>query len=255
MAALTAPSHWRTVDCISDLHLQASEPATFTAWQRFMQSTPADAVCILGDLFEVWIGDDAITSDGSSDPGGFNAACMDVLRAAARQRPVYFMHGNRDFLLGSACLQDCGVTLLDDPTVLQFAGQHWLLSHGDLLCLDDVDYLQFRALVRSPQWQTAFLAKPLAERQQIARSIRSESESRKRSGAPYADVDTAAARQWLQAAQATTLVHGHTHRPAQHGLGDGLQRWVLSDWDLDASPPRADLLRLSATGIQRIHLV
>ncbi|SDO01542.1 UDP-2,3-diacylglucosamine hydrolase [Rhodoferax sp. OV413] len=250
VAELIAPSHWRTVDCISDLHLVASEPATFAAWQRYMAETPADAVCILGDLFEVWVGDDAV----AADPDGFDAACMEVLRAAARQRPVYFMHGNRDFLVGRAGLADCGVTLLDDPTVLQFAGQRWLLSHGDALCLDDTDYLQFRALVRSPQWQTEFLAKPLAERQQIARGIRSQSEQRKRSGAIYADVDTPAARDWLHAAQAPVLIHGHTHRPALHNLGDGLQRWVLSDWDLAATPPRGEALRLSAAGVQRLPL-
>ena len=250
VAELIAPSHWRTVDCISDLHLVASEPATFAAWQRYMADTPADAVCILGDLFEVWVGDDAV----AADPGGFDAACMEVLRAAAGQRPVFFMHGNRDFLVGRAGLAACGVALLNDPTVLQFAGQRWLLSHGDALCLDDTDYLQFRALVRSPQWQTEFLAKPLAERQQIARGIRSQSEQRKRSGAIYADVDTAAARDWLQAAQAPVLIHGHTHRPARHDLGDGLQRWVLSDWDLAATPPRGEALRLSAAGVQRLPL-
>ena len=250
VAELIAPSHWRTVDCISDLHLVASEPATFAAWQRYMAETSADAVCILGDLFEVWVGDDAV----AADPGGFDAACMEVLRAAAGQRPVFFMHGNRDFLVGRAGLAACGVALLNDPTVLQFAGQRWLLSHGDALCLDDTDYLQFRALVRSPQWQTEFLAKPLAERQQIARGIRSQSEQRKRSGAIYADVDTAAARDWLQAAQAPVLIHGHTHRPARHDLGDGLQRWVLSDWDLAATPPRGEALRLSAAGVQRLPL-
>nr|WP_315426210.1 UDP-2,3-diacylglucosamine diphosphatase [uncultured Albidiferax sp.] len=250
VAELIAPSHWRTVDCISDLHLVASEPVTFAAWQRYMADTPADAVCILGDLFEVWVGDDAVVAD----PGGFDAACMEVLRAAARQRPVFFMHGNRDFLVGRAALAACGVTLLDDPTVLQFAGQRWLFSHGDALCLDDTDYLQFRAQVRSPQWQTAFLAKPLAERQQIARGIRSQSEQRKRSGTIYADVDTAAARDWLHAAQAPVLIHGHTHRPARHDLGDGLQRWVLSDWDLAATPSRGEALRLSAAGVQRLPL-
>ncbi|WP_394789539.1 UDP-2,3-diacylglucosamine diphosphatase [Rhodoferax sp.] len=248
VAELLAPSHWRTVDCISDLHLQASEPATFEAWQRFMAETPADAIFILGDLFEVWVGDDAV----DAEPAGFDAACVQVMRDAALRRPVFFMHGNRDFLVGHSCLDACGVGLLDDPTVLQFAGQRWLLSHGDALCLDDVDYLKFRAVVRSPQWQREFLAKPLAERQQIARSIRSQSEDRKRSGAVYADVDTAAARAWLQAAQAPVLVHGHTHRPAEHDLGDSLQRWVLSDWDLAATPPRGEVLRLSASGMQRL---
>ncbi|WP_367849989.1 UDP-2,3-diacylglucosamine diphosphatase [Rhodoferax sp. WC2427] len=247
VAELIAPSHWRTVACISDLHLQASEPATFDAWQRSMASTTADAVFILGDLFEVWVGDDIL----DTDPAGFDAACVQVLRDTARQRPVYFMPGNRDFLVGRACLDACGVTLLDDPLALQFAGQRWLLSHGDALCLDDVDYLQFRAVVRSPQWQQDFLAKPLAERQHIARGIRSQSESRKRSGAVYADVDTAAAVAWLQAAHATTLVHGHTHRPAQHDLGHGLQRWVLTDWDASAQPARGEWLTLSADGVQR----
>ncbi len=247
VAELIAPPHWRTVACISDLHLQASEPATFAAWQRSMAACTADAVFILGDLFEVWVGDDAL----QADPAGFDAACMQVLQDAARQRPVYFMHGNRDFLVGRACLEACGVTLLDDPTALHFAGQRWLLSHGDALCLDDVDYLQFRTLVRSPQWQQTFLAKPLAERQQIARGIRSQSEDRKRSGAPYADVDSAAAVAWLQAAQATVLVHGHTHRPARHALPGGAQRWVMSDWDASAQPPRGEWLCLSANGVER----
>lgn len=250
VAELIAPSHWRTVACISDLHLQASEPATFDAWQRSMANTTADAVFILGDLFEVWVGDDAL----DADPAGFDAACVQVLRDTARQRTVYFMHGNRDFLVGRACLDACGVTFLSDPTVLQFAGQRWLLSHGDALCLDDVNYLQFRAVVRSPQWQHDFLSKPLTERQQIARSIRSQSEDRKRSGVVYADVDTAAACEWLQAARATVLVHGHTHRPAQHNLGGGLQRYVLSDWDATAHPPRGELLCLSTAGAQRVPL-
>ena len=247
VAELIAPSHWRTVACISDLHLQASEPSTFAAWQRSMANCTADAIFILGDLFEVWVGDDAL----DAEPDGFDAACVQVLRDTARQRPVFFMHGNRDFLVGRACLDACGVTLLDDPTVLQFAGQRWLLSHGDALCLDDVDYLQFRAVVRSPQWQEDFLAKPLAERQQIARGIRSQSESRKRSGVVYADVDTVAALAWLQTAQATTLIHGHTHRPAWHDLGHGLQRWVMTDWDASAQPPRGEWLNLSAAGVQR----
>lgn len=250
VAELIAPNHWRTVVCISDLHLQASEPATFAAWQRSMASCTADAIFILGDLFEVWVGDDAL----QADPAGFDAACVQVLFEAARQRPVFFMHGNRDFLVGRACLDACGVTFLPDPTVLQFAGQRWLLSHGDALCLDDVDYLQFRAVVRSPQWQQDFLAKPLAERQHIARGIRSQSESRKRSGAVYADVDANAAVAWLLAAQASTLVHGHTHRPARHDLGQGLQRWVMTDWDASAQPARGEWLRLSAAGVQRLPL-
>jgi UDP-2,3-diacylglucosamine hydrolase len=108
--------------------------------------------------------------------------------------------------------------------------------------------------VRSPQWQQDFLAKPLAERQQIARGIRSQSENRKRSGATYADVDASAAVAWLHAAKATVLVHGHTHRPAQHDLGHGLQRWVMTDWDASSDPQRGELLHLSAAGLQRVPL-
>lgn len=250
VAELIAPSHWRTVACISDLHLQASEPATFAAWQRSMANCTADAIFILGDLFEVWVGDDAL----QADPAGFDAACVQVLRDTARQRPVFFMHGNRDFLVGQALMDFCHARLLDDPSVLSFAGQRWLLSHGDALCLDDLDYMQFRELVRSSAWQGDFLAKPLAERQAIARELRRQSEARKQTVTDYADVDTAAARQWLVAANAPTLIHGHTHKPAVHALGGDFSRVVLSDWDLAARPPRADLLRLNASGLQRLDL-
>lgn len=249
-AELQNSPHWRVVDFISDLHLQASEPATVDAWARYMQSTTADAVFILGDLFEVWVGDDV-----ANEADSFEARCADILRSTAQQRAVYFLHGNRDFLVGPAFLARCQVSGLDDPTTLVFAGQRWLLSHGDALCLDDVEYLQFRAQVRNPAWQQAFLAQPLEQRRAVARHIRTESESRKKSGVPYADVDTAAARQWLQAAQAPTLVHGHTHRPARHDLGDGLQRVVLSDWDLAAQPPRAEVLRLDHDGLRRIPFI
>ncbi len=245
-AELTALLDWRAVDFISDLHLHESEPATFAAWQRYMAATPADAVFILGDLFEVWVGDDA------ARPGSFEARCADVLHAAAARTALFFMHGNRDFLVGDGLMAQCHATLLDDPTVLTFAGQRWLLTHGDALCLDDVDYMAFRAQVRSADWQQAFLAKPLAERQTIARGIRTQSEARKRSGIPYADVDTAAAVQWLQGAQAATMIHGHTHKPADHVLAPGLKRVVLSDWDAAAKPPRTQVLRLDAHGLHRL---
>jgi len=263
---LQAPAAWRVVDFISDLHLQAGEPATLQTWQRYMASTPADAVFILGDLFEVWVGDDAAAVPG------FEQDCGQVLAATARCRDVFFMPGNRDFLLGKAFLETCRMQELQDPTVLAFAGQRWLLSHGDALCLDDTDYQQFRTQVRSPGWQEAFLARPLAERQALARGMREQSEARKQTSAPadYADVDAATARQWLQAAGASTLIHGHTHRPADHDLGDpadratdgageasarsALRRVVLSDWDACASPPRAQILRGSSHGLQRIDI-
>ncbi|MES2412346.1 MAG: UDP-2,3-diacylglucosamine diphosphatase [Pseudomonadota bacterium] len=253
-AELIAPPDWRTVDFISDLHLHASEPATFAAWQHYMQSTPADAVFILGDLFEVWVGDDAVGEEISATAGNFEGFCAHVLGETAGRLQVFFMHGNRDFLIGDELMGLCNVTLLADPTLLLFNKHRWLLSHGDALCLDDVDYMRFREQVRSPQWQQAFLAKPLEERQQIARSLREQSESRKASGAVYADLDLQATRVWLQAADAHTLIHGHTHKPAVHDLGGGLNRVVLSDWDMQASPARAEVLRLSASGLQRIAL-
>ncbi|MES2399110.1 MAG: UDP-2,3-diacylglucosamine diphosphatase [Pseudomonadota bacterium] len=254
IAELNAPQDWRTVDFISDLHLHASEPATFAAWQHYMQSTPADAVFILGDLFEVWVGDDAVNEEVSIAAASFEDRCAHVLGDTASRLAVYVMHGNRDFLVGQGLMDLCNTTLLADPTLLMFNHHRWLLSHGDALCLDDVDYMQFREEVRSPQWQQAFLAKPLAERQDIARSLRAQSEARKASGATYADLDTATTRAWLQAANAPTLIHGHTHKPAIHDLGGSLNRVVLSDWDLAAKPPRAEVLRLSAQGLQRIAL-
>lgn len=249
IAELMAAPTWRVIDFISDLHLQATDAATFDVWRQFMQTTPADAVFILGDLFEVWVGDDALQS------GSFEMQCADAIRRTAARIPVFFMHGNRDFLVGSALMDLCTARLLDDPTVLVFEGQRWLLSHGDALCIDDLPYMRFREQVRSPQWQQAFLAQPLAERQAIARGLRQQSEARKQSGAQYADVDSQAARQLLQDAHASALIHGHTHQPAEHDLGNGMRRVVLSDWDVDAWPARAEVLRLSTDGLQRITLV
>ncbi len=266
IAELEAPAAWRTVDFISDLHLHAGEPATFNAWQHYLKSTPADAVFILGDLFDVWVGDDVLGSDSAPN---FEDACALVLREAAVRTAIFFMHGNRDFLLGqhttSSSLPDiCHITLLDDPCALTFDGQRWLLSHGDALCLDDVPYMKFRRQVRSAAWQQTFLARPLAERQQMARDLRQQSEQqqvqRRASGASFIDLNHDATRAWLRSANAPRLIHGHTHQPALHDLGDGLQRIVLSDWDADpkAAAPRAEALRLSKGalgGLERIKLL
>ncbi len=260
ITTLTAAPGWRMVDFISDLHLQASDTATFTAWQHYMQSTPADAVFILGDLFEVWVGDDAVSDDIPASAAGFEDRCAEVLGQTAGRLPVFFMHGNRDFLVGKnvageSLMDLCNLTLLADPTALVFDGQRWLLSHGDALCIDDLDYMQFRQQVRSAEWQRRFLARPLAERQTIARGLRQQSETKKNSGIDYADLDADTARQWLRAAHAVTLIHGHTHKPAVHDLKDGFSRVVLSDWDMQATVPRAEVLRLSSSGLQRISLV
>lgn len=152
---LIAPSHWRTVDFISDLHLQASEPATVAAFRHYLQTTPVDALFILGDLFEVWVGDDAM-----DEPGSFEAEGCAALSAASQRLPLYFMHGNRDFLAGPAFLQRTDMAGLADPTVLVFGEQRIVLSHGDLLCLADVDYQRFRVQARSSARQQAFLAQP-----------------------------------------------------------------------------------------------
>jgi UDP-2,3-diacylglucosamine hydrolase len=228
-----------------------------------MQSTPSDAVFILGDLFEVWVGDDVIGSLGVATQKGpepldhteisFEKRCVDVLKIASQRLDIFIIHGNRDFLLSRAFEKASGTVLLRDPTCLEFAGEFWLLSHGDALCLDDTDYLAFRAQVRSTDWKQNFLAKPLQERLSLARSLRKQSELRKESGVAYADVDDAEAVKWLLSHQANTLIHGHTHKPANHNLPSKarediktkrLLRIVLSDWDGAASPPRAEILRL-----------
>ena len=247
-SALRAPIHWRHIDFISDLHLQASEPATFESWRNFMLSTSADAVFILGDLFEVWVGDDIVDTrlPPQDSAQGFEARCGQVLQQASQRLSVYFIHGNRDFLLGSAFAKACGITLLSDPTVLDFGNERWLLSHGDALCLADTDYLTFRELVRSPKWQSDFLSQTLAQRQATARALRTQSEHLKQGVTSYADLDAQACCEWLHGAHATTLIHGHTHKPADHDLPYGLKRITLSDWDAAASPPRAEVLRLTA---------
>lgn len=244
-SAVAAPAAWRTVDFVSDVHLHPEDPATHAGFVRYLEQTPADAVFLLGDIFEVWVGDDAAT------PGSFEAGIAAHLRRASATRALFFLHGNRDFLMGEGFLCAAGVTLLDDPCLLQFHGRRWLLSHGDSLCLGDTDYQRFRARVRDPAWQAAVLAKPLDERQALGRTMRQASESHKAADTDYADADLAMTEAWLTEADATTLIHGHTHRPADHALPGGGTRIVLSDWDLQAMPPRAEALRISADGSVR----
>ena len=240
-----APHNWKAIDFISDLHLCEALPRTFDAWAAHLRHTPADAVFILGDLFEAWVGD-----DGRNLP--FERRCVDVLAEAASHRSLAFMVGNRDFLLGGAMLRDTGMMGLPDPTVLGAWGQCVLLSHGDELCLDDRPYQAFRAEVRSPAWQQQFLARPLPERLAVAAEIRRESSARRRfDGDTSADVDAAEAVRWMHAMGASEMVHGHTHRPGSNALAPGFKRHVLSDWDLDRSQ-RAEVLRLTRGGFQRV---
>jgi UDP-2,3-diacylglucosamine hydrolase len=235
---IVAPAAWRHIDFISDLHLADDTPHGFSAWREFLLDTGADAVFILGDLFEAWVGDDARFE-------GFERDGAAVLTEAAKRRPLFFMVGNRDFLLGAEMLAACGVEHLPDPTVLSAFGERALLTHGDAWCLGDVPYQQFRAQVRHPAWQAQVLARPLAERRLMARSLRSESE---RAAAAHEgewfDVDATTALRAMVENAAPTLVHGHTHRPASEALAPGRVRHVLSDWELDHGPAaRAEVMR------------
>jgi UDP-2,3-diacylglucosamine hydrolase len=268
MAEHIAPPSWRTVEIVSDLHLHADAHATLALWRSYLQHSRADAIFILGDLFEVWVGDDAAARPG------FEADCARDLRAAANARPLFFMHGNRDFLVGTAFARQAGLTLLADPTVLVFAGQRWLLSHGDALCLSDPSYQKFRAWVRLRASQQAFLTLPLFARRYLARRARERSQSHQKylmaeaasaiqteaqtqtadAAMAWGDVDTPAARSWLEQASAKVLIHGHTHRPARHALDAQRERIVLGDWDGRAPHPRARALRLSAEGAAYIDL-
>ena len=251
---LIAPAHWRTAEFISDLHLDPAEPGTLAAWCAYLRTTQADAVFMLGDLFEVWVGDDTM-----DEPDSFEAEASSLLHAAAQHRALFFMAGNRDFLVGQQFLQRSGMTGLSDPTVLVFCDQRILLSHGDALCLDDVDYQKFRAISRSAQWISQTLSQPLAARRALGKAMRAESQKLKDSGTEYADVDTAAALQWMDATDAHWFIHGHTHRPADHALpaapdGRARTRVVLSDWHIDGNTHRAQVLRVTAQGWQRLPL-
>ena len=248
-STLIAPPTWRCIDFISDIHLHEGLPRTTDALDRYLQDSPADAFFILGDLFEAWVGDDMRSE-------AYEAHCLQMLQRAARSRPTFIMVGNRDFLLGEDFMADCGATPLPDPTVLEAFGQRALLVHGDALCLADTDYLRFRAQVRQPQWQAGFLAHPLPARLAQARQMREASQAHQQAQAAhtgYADVDETCASDWLMAAKATLLVHGHTHHPASEPFA-GHVRHVLSDWDIDHGQPRAEALRWGPSGFTRVPL-
>ena len=219
---------------ISDLHLDDARPRLVEAFEVLLatQAAEAQALYILGDLFESYIGDD--------DDTPLNAR---VARATRKVRaagvPVYFMHGNRDFLLGRDYAERAGMTLLDDPAVVELSGERVLLMHGDTLCTDDAAYLQFRKLVRDPAWQRAFLAKPLAERRAFAAQARGESRKHTASAKPeIMDVNQAAVEAAMRTHGVRRLIHGHPHRPATHHFDtDGMkaERIVLGDWYEQAS--------------------
>jgi UDP-2,3-diacylglucosamine hydrolase len=215
---------------VSDLHLCPSRPLSARLFLDFLQGPArgAEALYLLGDLFEYWAGDDDL-----DDP--FNAGVCAALRAvSAAGIPLYFMAGNRDFLAGETFARSTGVKLLPDPALVEVAGTTTLLMHGDTLCSDDLSYQAFRAEVRSAEWQRAFLALPLSQRKARIEALRRESEAQKRIKPPQImDVNFDAVLRALTSHRCSRLIHGHTHRSAMHLLqidGRPCERWVLPDW-------------------------
>lgn len=233
---------------ISDLHLDASRPAINELFLDFLRTaaTQAQALYILGDLFEAWIGDD--------DPASEHRAVIAALHALnAQGTALYFMHGNRDFLIGADFAAHSGCTLLTDPTLIDLYGTPTLLMHGDTLCTDDTDYQKFRSLVRDPHWQRDFLAKPLEVRRQMALAARTESAAHI-AGTAYEimDANHDAVMAALRKHQVTQLIHGHTHRPAFHDYeldGAPARRIVLGDWYEQGSVLRCDASGCALEGL------
>jgi UDP-2,3-diacylglucosamine hydrolase len=217
------------IHLISDLHLSEDTPDLSQLFSESLLSWSGkiDALYILGDLFEYWIGDD--------DDSPFIQSIQNIMLQFSSRTSLFVMHGNRDFLLGSAFARRSGATLISDPTELVHAGQRYLLSHGDALCSDDLVYQQFRSQSRNPAWQQAMLARPLAERRAIARQARLSSQASKQANGLNAisDVTDTAVHALLDEHHWPVLIHGHTHRPAVHRLSlkdKTSQRWVIADW-------------------------
>ncbi|MFC3813819.1 UDP-2,3-diacylglucosamine diphosphatase [Lysobacter sp. GCM10012299] len=219
---------------ISDLHLDAERPRITELFGQFIRSEArgADALYILGDLFEAWVGDD--------DPSETGAFVASELRALGQSGvPVYFIRGNRDFLIGEAFARRAGARILPDPSVVMLYGRPTLVQHGDLLCTDDVAYQQFRAQTRQPQWQAQFLSQPLPARIAFAQQARAASKAHqsglKTQGTmeTITDVAPATVAGTFSRYGIDTMIHGHTHRPAMHELdvdGHACLRIVLGDW-------------------------
>ncbi|MCX9155145.1 UDP-2,3-diacylglucosamine diphosphatase [Niveibacterium sp. 24ML] len=215
---------------ISDLHLSARHPETAAAFGRYIAgpARTAQALYILGDLFDAWPGDDALV-----DPAAQGVANA-IASLASAGCEVFLMHGNRDFLIDSGFAEAARLTLIPDPHPLKLGERDYILMHGDSLCTDDIAYQSFRAMVRNPEWRRGILAKTLAERLQIAAEVRSQSEDAKQEkSAEIMDVNGEAVSAALRQAAYPDLIHGHTHRPACHELmvdGQACKRWVLHDW-------------------------
>jgi UDP-2,3-diacylglucosamine hydrolase len=214
---------------ISDLHIDASRPAITDQFLAFLaaEAIRADALYILGDLFESWVGDDAADSSQAAAIAGIHAL-------TSRGVPCFVMHGNRDFLLSEQFCRMSGAQLLPDPLIVTLYGEPVLVMHGDALCTDDHAYQRLRATVREPAWQRQFLALPIASRRALAGAARAGSQAHT-AAVEYAitDVNAGSVAAALRGAGTATLLHGHTHRPAIHALqvdGRPCTRIVLGDW-------------------------
>lgn len=237
---------------ISDLHLDASRPATQVTLLEFLtylQQAKADALYILGDFFEYWVGDDVLEDTALSAP---LQPVIQALREVTQQGiPVYFLHGNRDFLVAEAFAKASGCQLLAEQVVALY-GQPVLLLHGDTLCTDDVQYQQVRQLLRSEGWQQQFLALPIAERIRQAEEMRAQSQQNQQGQEMIGDVNQQAVEQALLTAGVSCMIHGHTHRVGTHEFvvnGQACQRIVLGDWQAD----RGSFLRVDAHGRQLLE--
>lgn len=213
---------------ISDLHLSAERPAITRLFIEFLQTRApqAEALYILGDLFEVWLGDDMILPEYQE--------ALQTMQQLSRQVPVYVMYGNRDFLMGEEFCRQSGATLLPEPSTIDLYGTPTLLLHGDILCTDDLPYQEFRRMVRDPQWQQALLAKSPEERLALAKQYRETSQLETGSkDEAIMDVNQDAVAQTLRDHELLQMIHGHTHRPAIHEFdldGQAARRIVLGDW-------------------------
>ncbi|HUL94516.1 MAG TPA: UDP-2,3-diacylglucosamine diphosphatase [Usitatibacter sp.] len=214
---------------ISDLHLDASRPQATARFEKFLAGAVpgSDALYVLGDLFEYWIGDDGLALE-------FPRRMAALLAPVARSLPVKFMHGNRDFLVADEFSKSTGVELIPDPTRIDLYGRKTVLLHGDTLCTDDTAYQAFRTQVRNPAWQRAVLAKPIPERVAMAEGLRAGSEGAKGGKSmQIMDVANAAVVKAFADSGCDVMIHGHTHRPGHHTYhvgGRDRERWVLPDW-------------------------
>ena len=224
---------------ISDLHLDEAKPAIGEQFLQFLgrDGWSAEALYILGDLFESWIGDD----DPNPHYAGMKSAIRHCVESGTR---VYFMHGNRDFLVGERFADETGVAILPDPSVVELYGDRVMLSHGDALCTDDFEYQQVRAMTRNPEWQSMMLSKSLRERKDVAERARTQSQARNAMLPEHImDVNQEAVEQAMRNNGVALLLHGHTHRPAIHEFeldGKRATRIVLGDWYDQGSVVRWD---------------